>query len=325
MTVVSRFRSNDFAEGDRLSVLHDVYSAVERVNIEIIGDEAPRFDIATRDLPDISLLDASISPMSPHRTRAQAGDGKDDLVFAFIESGKVRFTPQGSEEIDLGAGDAYLGLNTRASRHTLVDSPKFFDVTIPRFLLDRRVRIPDYAAIGKLEPSPALTLLKHYAQAIMRLDGALDEELARRSADHLLDLAALALGASRDAAARSFGNGLAFARLAAIKSDVRRNLVESWLSIEEMARRHAISPQYLRSLFYRDGAAFTDFVRSERLERAHAMLSDPQRAQSRISEIAYSCGFGDLSHFNKCFRQRFGMSPTEARAAALDRGGPRRD
>lgn len=319
MTGISYFRSDEYSENDRIAVLHDVYSSVERVSIEVIGDETPYFSVATRHLPDISLLDATISPMSPRRTRAQAGDGKDDLVFAFIESGKVGFAPEGGSAFELASGDAYLGLNTRASRHTLVDSPRFFDVIIPRAVLDPRVAVRDYAAVGKLAPGPALTLLKHYAQAIMQSGVELDELLARRAADHLLDLAALTLGARRDHAELASENGLAFARLAAIKSDIRQHLVERWLTLDEMARRHGISPQYLRSLFYRDGGSFTDFVRSERLDRAHAMLSDPGQPQLRISEIAYACGFGDLSHFNKSFRQRFAMPPSEARAVALDR------
>ena len=53
-----------------------------------------------------------------------------------------------------------------------------------------------------------------------------------------------------------------------------------------------------------------------RLDRAHAMLTEAGQGDKRISEIAYACGFGDLSHFNKCFRQRFAMSPSEARVSA---------
>lgn len=319
MSVVSYFRSEDYRKGDRLAALHDVYASVERVNIDVIGDDAPYFSVATRHLPDIALLDATISPMSPRRTREHASDGKDDLVFAFIESGKVSFAPHGGSEFELKGGEAYLGLNARASSHTLVGEPRFFDITIPRSVLDPRVQVHDYAATGKFAPSPALTLLKHYAQAVMLSEAVFDEVLARRASDHLLDLAALTLGARRDHAEHASENGLAFARLAAIKTDIRQHLVENWLTLDEMARRHGISPQYLRSLFYREGNSFTDFVRSERLDRAHAMLSDQEQAQLRISEIAYACGFGDLSHFNKCFRQRFAMPPSEARAIALDR------
>jgi len=317
VTPVSHFRSSDFEAGDQLAILHDVYASVERVNIDVLGEADPYFHIALRNLPDVSLLSAAISPMSPHRTRAQASDGKDDLVFAFIEAGKARFTPQGGDELELASGDAYLGINTRASRHTLVDTPKFFDITIPRAVLDPRVKIRDYATVGRLMPSPALALLKHYAQALMRIETALDDNVARQSADHLLDLAALALGAHPDAAEMASGNGLAFARLGAIQADIRRNLAEPWLTLDAIARRHGISTQYLRSLFYREETSFSVFVRDEKLAHARAMLGDPGKAQWRISQIAFACGFNDLSNFNKRFRERYGMSPSDARSASL--------
>ena len=177
MTAISYFRSEDYRKGERLAALHDIYASVERVDIDVIGDETPYFSVAMRQLPDVSLLDATISPMSPRRTRQQAGDGKDDIVFAFIERGKVSFQPQGGSAIELKDGEAYLGLNTRASSHTLVGSPQFFDITIPRAALDPRVKVRDYAAIGKLEPGPALTLLKQYAQAVMGAGAMLDNIL----------------------------------------------------------------------------------------------------------------------------------------------------
>jgi AraC-like DNA-binding protein len=35
--------------------------------------------------------------------------------------------------------------------------------------------------------------------------------------------------------------------------------------------------------------------------------------EGRISDIAFACGFNDLSYFNRCFRRRFGLTPTAAR------------
>jgi AraC-like DNA-binding protein len=37
------------------------------------------------------------------------------------------------------------------------------------------------------------------------------------------------------------------------------------------------------------------------------------RDERRISDIAFECGFNDLSYFNRCFRRRFGLTPTAAR------------
>ena len=37
------------------------------------------------------------------------------------------------------------------------------------------------------------------------------------------------------------------------------------------------------------------------------------RTDGRIGDIAFACGFNDLSYFNRCFRRRFGLTPTAAR------------
>ena len=34
----------------------------------------------------------------------------------------------------------------------------------------------------------------------------------------------------------------------------------------------------------------------------------------KVSDVAFACGFNDLSYFHRCFRRRFGMTPAGARA-----------
>jgi AraC-like DNA-binding protein len=61
------------------------------------------------------------------------------------------------------------------------------------------------------------------------------------------------------------------------------------------------------------GASFTDRVLELRLQKARAMLADPRHDRLRVSEIAYACGFNDISYFNRSFRRRFGASPLQHR------------
>jgi AraC-like DNA-binding protein len=55
-------------------------------------------------------------------------------------------------------------------------------------------------------------------------------------------------------------------------------------------------------------------VLEQRLYRAHRTIADPRRADRMISAIAFAAGFGDLSYFNRTFRRRFGMTPSDVRA-----------
>lgn len=61
------------------------------------------------------------------------------------------------------------------------------------------------------------------------------------------------------------------------------------------------------------GVGFTARVLELRLLKARAMLADPMHDALKISDLAFACGFNEVSYFNRCFRRRFGASPTQFR------------
>jgi hypothetical protein len=80
-------------------------------------------------------------------------------------------------------------------------------------------------------------------------DELTDPAIGQSISDHIVDLAALALGARGDYAELARQRGAKAARLAAIRSDILRTLGRSDLSTELIAARHGISPRYVRKLF----------------------------------------------------------------------------
>jgi AraC-like DNA-binding protein len=64
-------------------------------------------------------------------------------------------------------------------------------------------------------------------------------------------------------------------------------------------------------LLYEAGASFTTRLNELRLRQAAELLA--HSGERRISQIAFDCGFNDLSYFNRSFRRRFGLTPTAAR------------
>ena len=59
----------------------------------------------------------------------------------------------------------------------------------------------------------------------------------------------------------------------------------------------------------------------QRLAAAYRGLRRLTPANVPISTIAFDCGFTDISHFNRMFRQRFGCTPSDVRNAALPGDG----
>jgi len=58
------------------------------------------------------------------------------------------------------------------------------------------------------------------------------------------------------------------------------------------------------------GTSISDYIIEKRLGVATRRLVDTQMS---VSEICYDCGFNNLSHFSRCFRQKKGCTPTEFR------------
>jgi AraC-like DNA-binding protein len=178
---------------------------------------------------------------------------------------------------------------------------------------------PDYSqAFGRPIPSnnAALSLLTRYLDVVRAGDELANPAIAQSVSDHIIDLAALALGARGDYAEIARQRGAKAARLTAIRSDIQRDLGRSDLSTELIAARHGISPRYVRKLFEQDGSSFSTFVLTERVVKAHRLLIDRRYAHLNIAQIAHESGFGDVSYFNRAFRRHFGAKPSDFRDAA---------
>jgi AraC-like DNA-binding protein len=87
--------------------------------------------------------------------------------------------------------------------------------------------------------------------------------------------------------------------------------------VGDVAIAQKISPRYVQMLFEAEGTTFSSFVMAERLALAHRRLADPGHSAKAVSAIAYECGFGDLSYFNRSFRAAYGETPSDVRHKGL--------
>jgi AraC-like DNA-binding protein len=165
----------------------------------------------------------------------------------------------------------------------------------------------------------ALQLLASYAEALDRMDGLASPDLSEVVSRHLQDLVAAAVGAKGEGAEIVHQRGIGAARPQAIKLDIVRNLGHSGLSTEWIAARQGISAGYARRLFEAEETSFSEFLLATRLAHAHRLLCDKRYADRTVSSIAFAVGFGDLSYFNRTFRRRYGLSPSDIRAQAAER------
>jgi AraC family transcriptional regulator len=87
------------------------------------------------------------------------------------------------------------------------------------------------------------------------------------------------------------------------------------LKLEVVARAAGFSPFHFHRIFRSIiGESLNEFVKRVRLERALVLLSRKgwaMRRQESLTEIAFACGFGSSADFSRCFKQRYGVPPSE--------------
>lgn len=83
------------------------------------------------------------------------------------------------------------------------------------------------------------------------------------------------------------------------------------LTLDALAAVSGLSPfHFLRTFRAATGLSPHQYVLRARLRRAATRLV---LGPSRIADIAFECGFGDVSNFNRAFRREFGVSPRRYR------------
>jgi len=267
-------------------------------------------------LPQVSIAAGSRSPAHYTVTRELAGRGRDIVALSVLRSGIASVKQFGKDVID-GVGSASILTPSDPSTSTMHTVGSFTTLALSRQAI--AALVPDFSqSFGRPIPShnAALRLLIRYLDIVQSGHGLATPELGRSVSDHVLDLAALALGAHGDYAEMARHRDGQAARLSSIRADILGELGRSDLSAELIASRHGISSRYLRKLFEQDGTSFSSFVLVERLANAHRMLLDRRYGHLSIARIAHDNGFGDASYFSRVFRRHFGATPSDFREAA---------
>ncbi|WP_108424441.1 response regulator [Flagellimonas amoyensis] len=89
---------------------------------------------------------------------------------------------------------------------------------------------------------------------------------------------------------------------------LEKELSNSDYTIDDFAKEIGMSRMQLhRKLKTLFGVSATEFIRNERLKTAAELI---KKGGVNISEIGYAVGFADMSYFAKCFKDRFGATPS---------------
>lgn len=99
--------------------------------------------------------------------------------------------------------------------------------------------------------------------------------------------------------------------VARVKAFVMERLRDPELSISAIAAAMRMSADHLSRLFRGEPVPLSRWIWQQRLEACRRDLCDPRLAHQSVSEIAFSWGFNDATHFSRSFKEQFGLSPRD--------------
>lgn len=94
-----------------------------------------------------------------------------------------------------------------------------------------------------------------------------------------------------------------------LQAIIQKNLSDSEFGVEDMGQQIGLSRvQLYRKVKAMTGSSVVDLLRKARLAKARRLLET--RSMS-VSEVAYEVGFSAPSYFTKCFKDEYGMLPSD--------------
>ena len=300
---------------DRLPVWREVFGQMMvRLDIEPAKDTPFHAQGELHMLPGVAFASVTATPFRVSRTKRLIAADEADMVFLVTADVPLHVAQNGREH-SLGAGDAIFVRGGERSVIQSHDRAKFTNISIP--IDDLMPLLPNYQNPSMTVVSrqnDLLDLLLGYVRLLHIRQKPLSDEPGRLAANHVRDLMAAMISSGLDGVPPVYERGgVRAARLRSIKVDIGHRFCEPTLSIGSIAIRHGISSRYVRKLFQDEQTTFSDFVLLMRLERSRQLLRSPARAVSTIASIAHACGFNDLSYFNRTFRRRYGLTPSDFR------------
>jgi len=314
-----RWSTEMMPEPARFSTLREEF-ARPNLALDVIDHSGglPRIDVAYLPLGGVGVCSLVTTPAEFVRHDHHLKNSCDQFGLNIIETGPVQFANAGQEHV-YGAGSACLIDRGKPLRVFGPRGGRVKFVVVQADALKSLVAHPEDLSGWPLRPGPALSLLKAYLRSLTSFKTQPSTELSSAIGVHLLDLVAATLGPTAEAAHIVAERGVKAARLQAIQAEIARRFDEANFDLDDVAGMLGISRRCVQKLLEVTGKSFTEHLAECRLERAFAMLTDPRHPHSTILDIAFAVGFGDVSHFNRTFRRRFGDTPSGVRAASTMR------
>lgn len=274
-------------------------------------------ELSHTPLDRIKLACVASNALTVHRRKQDITDISDALYLVKFQLKGESVLQQCGREAHLKPGDFALCSTTEPYQLHLPSGYQQAVLAIPQSTLQELLKSPDdYLGIRMGSEFPTHGLLSQFLFSVVQRLDLLAPAVVKRLETNILDLLITSLEAMPGTDSAPQDNAVQ-EHLRRIKRFIAMHLQDSRLSPEFIANAEGISKRYLHMLFKEEGISVSRYIQQQRLEACRRTLASDSMQHLSTTDIALEWGFGDLSHFHRCFKAQYSVTPRQYRMRAV--------
>lgn len=248
------------------------------------------------------------------RSEAKLRQDADDRIMILINRGETPMrVRQFDRRIELKRDEMTVLAMDMPSECSTPQSGHSHVVLLPREIMPQPGRMLEQFSATRLKTHRvAQLLLSQNVQDLLGADENFDQSLELASGEYIAQLASTVLQTNGSPATKP-KTGKPDTRFADIRKQIARSYRSPDLKPAAVGERLGLSTRSIQHVLSQHGTTFSEELMAMRLEAAYGMLRSG--ATEPIADIAFKCGFSDLSTFHRAFRARYGKTPHASRVA----------
>jgi AraC family transcriptional activator of tynA and feaB len=270
--------------------------------------------ISARKLRDLAFASFDSSAHEIVRDRRDIARDNGGAFLLSLQLGGSACLRQGERDVIIQPGQMGLVDGARPFIVSFSGQVKRMVAVLPRELIRRYAPLLTTcrSAVPIVETEPCADLLREYILRLANPAFEVSESTAEVLSENLCSL--LGVVAANQAGLAAAAPTERQLRLEALLAYMRRHSSDPELTPLQAAAHLKVSVRSVHKLMQETGRSFCAWLLDERIGQCIRAMRNPAFSQKRISEIAWSCGFSDVSYFNSVFKSRVGMTPSEMRS-----------
>ncbi len=272
--------------------------------------------LSTRQLNRTALSLVTSKPISVIRTTAHISVAVDAYYLIKFQIKGHCIVQQYGREVHLGPGDFVICSTIDPYQLNFPNDYSQLVFSIPQSVLHDVFESPEQFLARRMGKEFASHgILSQFVHHLSLHMSSLDPKILQSMEANIIDLLITTLKATTNTREKISDNAPE-QHLHRLKRFIALNIKDPRLGVDFIAKSEHISKRYLHKLFKDFGMSVSRYILQLRLDGCYQDLTNHDLQHLSTTDMAFEWGFGDISHFHRCFKARYQITPRQWRLQA---------